>query len=133
MIDPSDLPGILVVDDEPTLLSLLETVFRRRGFRVWCAGSGEAAVELFAANQAAIGVVLLDVCMPHLDGPTTLARLRQVGPGVRACFMSGHAGRYSVEDLFAMGAARFFEKPFQIGPMADELWALAQGGQRQSA
>ena len=129
----ADLPGILVVDDEPTLLSLLETVFRRRGFRVWCAASGEAAIELYAANQAKIGVVLLDVCMPHLDGPGTLARLRLLGPGVRACFMSGHAGRYTVEDLFAMGATRFFDKPFQIVPMADELWALAQGEQRQTA
>ena len=130
---PSNTPGILVVDDDPTLLTLLETVFRRRGFRVWCANSGEAAVELYGRQQADIGVVLLDVCMPFLDGPDTLTRLRQVNAGVRACFMSGFTGRYSLDDLFAMGAVRFFEKPFKIVPMADELWLLAQGGQRQTA
>ena len=134
MIEPqAGAPGILVVDDEPTLLALLEAVFRRRGFRVWCAASGEAAVRLYEAQQADIGVVLLDVCMPNLDGPGTLAGLRQVNPSVRACFMSGFTGRYSVEDLFALGAVRFFDKPFQIVPLADELWALAQGGQRKTA
>ena len=126
-------PGILVVDDEPTLLTLLETVFRRRGFRVWCANSGEAAIELYERHQTDIGVVLLDVCMPYLDGPGTLSGLRHLNAGVRACFMSGHAGRYSVDDLFAMGAVRFFDKPFQIVPLADELWLLAQGDQRQTA
>jgi two-component system, cell cycle sensor histidine kinase and response regulator CckA len=130
---PSDTPGILVIDDEPTLLDLLEMVFRRRGFRVWCASSGEAAVALYEAHQADIDVVLLDVCMPCLDGPATLAKLRHLSPGVRACFMSGYAGRYSVDDLFAMGAARFFDKPFQIVPMSEELWTLAQGGRRLTA
>ena len=130
---PSGSPGILVVDDDPTLLALLEAVFRRRGFRVWSANSGEAAVKLYELQQADIGVVLLDVCMPTLDGPGTLARLRSVNPGVRACFMSGFTGRYSLEELFAMGAVGFFDKPFQIVPLADELWTLAQGGQRQTA
>ena len=132
MIEPAcDTPGILVVDDEPTLLGLLETVFRRRGFRVWCADSGEAAVALYEAHRADIDVVLLDVCMPRLDGPGTLAKLRLLSPGLQACFMSGFAGRYSVDDLFAMGAVRFFDKPFQIVPMAEALWTLAQGGQRR--
>ena len=130
---PTGAPGILVVDDDSTLLMLLETVFRRRGFRVWCADSGEAAVELYQRQQADIGVVLIDVCMPYLDGPGTLTRLRQVNAGVRACFMSGFTGRYSLDDLFALGAVRFFDKPFRIAPMADELWQLAQSGHRLTA
>ena len=130
---PTDTPGILVVDDDPALLTLLETVFRRRGFSVWCANSGEAAIELYRRHQADIGVVLLDVCMPFLDGPGTLTGLRQVNAGVRACFMSGFTGRYSLDDLFALGAVRFFDKPFRIAAMADDLWQLAQGGQRQTA
>jgi two-component system, OmpR family, response regulator len=126
-------PGILVVDDDPMLLGLLHTVLARQGFRVWTCAGGEEALTTYLRIQADIAVVLLDVCMPGLDGPATLAELRRIDPGVRACFMSGHTGAYSVEELLALGALRFFDKPFQIQPLAEGLWKLAVEGVRRSA
>jgi DNA-binding NtrC family response regulator len=126
-------PGILVVDDDPMLLGLLHTVLARQGFRVWTCGGGEEALTTFRRFQSDIAVVLLDVCMPGLDGPATLAELRRLDPGVRACFMSGHTGAYSVEELLGLGALRFFDKPFQIQPLTEGLWALAVEGVRRSA
>jgi two-component system, OmpR family, response regulator len=133
-LDPrTTSPGILVVDDDPMLLGLLHTVLARQGFRVWTCTGGEEALTTYLRFQADIAVVLLDVCMPGLDGPATLAELRRIDPGVRACFMSGHTGAYSVEELLGLGALRFFDKPFQIQPLAEGLWTLAVEGVRRSA
>jgi DNA-binding NtrC family response regulator len=126
-------PGILVVDDDPLLLNLLRTIFLRQGFRVWACASGQEALTTYRRHQADIAVVLLDVCMPVLDGPTTLKELRRLDPGVRACFMSGHIGAYSLDDLFGLGALRFYEKPFQIQPLVEGLWKLAVEEVREAA
>jgi CheY-like chemotaxis protein len=131
--DSAVRPGILVVDDDALLLQLLETVLTRRGFRVWTAPAGPDAVELLRQHQAEVALALLDVCMPGLDGPHTLAELRRVDPGVRACFMSGYTGHYAPEELLGLGVLRFFDKPFVIHDLAEELWRLAQEGRRRSA
>lgn len=117
-------PGILVVDDEDMLLSLLDVVLRGQGFAVFTASSGQDAVAIYQANQAAIDMVLLDVRMPGMDGPTTLLALRQINPAVRCCFMSGELGTVKIDDLLALGAERVFFKPFALTQVAAELWNL---------
>jgi len=129
----TDIPGVLVVDDNPMLLSLLQTALSRRGFLVWTSASGSQAVEVYREQQQQIAVVLLDVRMPGLDGPATLAELRRIHPGLRACFMSGETGKYTPEDLLALGAQRLFDKPFRLLALADELWQIASEEARQTA
>jgi CheY-like chemotaxis protein len=103
---------VLVVDDDPTILHLLGLALPAHGLAVLCADSGTAAVSLYREHGASIDVVLLDVQMPGLDGPQTLAALQTLNPDVRCCFMSGQTGRCSPDDLLALGAADFFPKPF---------------------
>ncbi len=119
------MPGILVVDDDATVLRLLELVLQRRGFNVLLARNGREAVTLYQARQAQIHVVLLDVCMPELDGPQTLEQLRRIHPGLIACFMSGNTGLYTPQDLLQMGAVQFFNKPFRLEELSQTLWQLA--------
>jgi CheY-like chemotaxis protein len=126
-------PGILVVDDDPMLLTLLQTVLQQRGFSVWVADDGQAAVDLYRRQQERIAVVLLDVRMPGMDGPETLTELRRINRAVTGCFMSGHTGEYAGEELQALGALRCFDKPFQPGELAEELWQIAQACLRCSA
>jgi len=118
-------PGVLVVDDDPFLLALLRTVLERHGFEVHAAASGEQAIDLYRRNHDTLSLALLDVCMPGLDGPHTLAELRRIDPSLRACFMSGHTGKYGADDLRASGMLQFFDKPFAINHLAEELWRLA--------
>jgi DNA-binding response OmpR family regulator len=110
-------PGILVVDDDPLVLDLLDVWLGAQGFRVWLARGGHAAVEVFLREHASIIAVLLDVRMPGLDGPQTLAELRRIRSDVTCCFMSGCTDPYTDDDLRALGAAHLFPKPFPI----DEL------------
>jgi len=117
-------PGVLVVDDEPAIRVLLEIALGRHGFSVRTAGSGQEAVELYRRHQDSVGLVLLDVQMPGLDGPATLAALREVNPSVRCCFMSGHAGKHDPEGLLDAGADRLFQKPFRLSEVADAVQEL---------
>ena len=113
--------GVLVVDDEPTLLQMLEIALRQLGFTVWTASSGQEAVEVLRRHQPDIQLVLLDVLMPGLDGPQTLQMLRRVDPQVRCCFMSGSTGKYSEEDLVGFGAVGVLRKPFSLAEVAGTL------------
>lgn len=63
------------------------------------------------------------------DGPKALAAIRAVNPQVRACFMSGHTGRYSQDDLLRAGAIRVFAKPFGVAELCKARWRIVhQGG-----
>src|SRR4051812_31434125 len=75
-------PCVLAIDDEPGILGLLRRALPPHGFTVLTADGGQAGVELYRVDPDAVGVVLLDVRMPGLDGPATLAALRQIRPGL---------------------------------------------------
>jgi CheY-like chemotaxis protein len=117
----AEKPGVLVVDDEPHVRQLLELVLSREGLPVWSASGGRAAVELYCCNQGLIGVVLLDVKMPGLDGPATLAALQQINPHIRVIFITGNIGEYSPEALLAMGAAAVVQKPFDLAEVCQAV------------
>jgi len=117
-------PTVLIVDDEPAIRQILQLFCDRLGLRAVATGSGHDAVALYEQHRPTIRLVLLDVNMPAIDGPATLVRLQEVGLEACVCFMSGNTGRYSVESLLALGAERFFEKPFRFDRFGAELLAL---------
>jgi anti-sigma B factor antagonist len=113
--------GVLVVDDELTVLSVLAARLRINGYKVWLAGHGHQAVELYERHREEIAVVLLDALMPGLDGPHTLAALQKLCRTVRCCFMTGYPTPYTEETLLQMGAIRVFRKPFAFTEIIDML------------
>ena len=126
-LGPADRkPGILVVDDEPSLRDLLQRGLGQYGFRVWAAADGWQALDLYQDLRAEIDVVLLDVLMPELDGPGTLRILQWQHGEVPACFMSGCTGPYTADGLLACGALHVFPKPFQLDELARALRQLTE-------
>jgi DNA-binding NtrC family response regulator len=119
--------GVLVVDDDAMLRSLLQAVLQREGFRVWLAGDGADAVAVYQRHRAAIDVVLLDVRMAGMDGPQTFTALQAVNPAIACCFMSGYTADHSVDELRARGALHFFEKPFRMEEIGPVLGRVAAG------
>jgi len=120
--------GILVVDDEASMRGMLNIGMREQGFAVWAATGGQEALDLYQRHHESIDVVLMDVRMPGLDGPQTLAALQAVNPQVRCCFMSGDLGSYTEERLKGLGAAAIHWKPFPLDEVARSLWQLAGNG-----
>jgi CheY-like chemotaxis protein len=108
------MTGILVVDDEAAVRALLAAALRQLGFPVWLAANGHEAIELYRKHGPEIGVVLLDVRMPGLDGPQTLMVLQQLSAQVRCCFMTGDTGCYTEEELLRLGAVGVLSKPFSL-------------------
>jgi DNA-binding response OmpR family regulator len=115
--------GILVVDDHPDVGGMLEVGLRQEGFAVWLAANGREALDLYRRYRQTIDVVLLDVGMPGLDGPQTLAILRKLNPQIGCCFMRGDIANAC--QLRAWGAAAMFQKPFELGEAARALRELA--------
>ncbi len=81
--------GVLVCDDESAIREIANVVLRQSGFNVIEAGNGREAVELFAARQSEVQVVLMDIMMPIMTGDRAAAEMLQRQPGLPILFMSG--------------------------------------------
>jgi CheY-like chemotaxis protein len=117
----AERPGVLVVDDDPLLRMLLNLGLRHHGFRVWQAGGGREAVAVYRQYGSLIDLVLLDVRMPDLDGPHTLAALQEVERGVRVCFLCGSVEGDDPKELVALGAVGVLAKPFRLDGLVQAL------------
>jgi two-component system cell cycle sensor histidine kinase/response regulator CckA len=120
--------GVLIADDEADVREVLHDKLRQVGFSVWLAADGQEALDVYRTHRETIDVALLDVCMPGLDGPRTLAALQEITPQIRCCFMSGYLGNHVEKDLCGTGAARVFAKPFRLDEVARVIGQLARRG-----
>jgi two-component system OmpR family response regulator len=104
---------ILYVDDEPDIREIAVFALKRDAtFEVRPCASGEEALAALAEWQP--NLILLDVVMPKMDGPATLARLRDVpnGRGVPVIFITARTYRQEIDRLVALGAIGVIPKPF---------------------
>lgn len=127
-----ELKRILMVEDEPDIQTVarlaLETV---GGFNVATCDSGEQALALAPAFTP--DLILLDVMMPGMDGPSTLSALRHIPAlaSVPVVFMTAKVQPQEVESFMAMGAEAVIAKPFDPMALADQvrsIWAQRQRG-----
>lgn len=131
--NPSREHGVLVVDDDESLREVLHVWLMHQGYGVWVAASGAEAIDLYKHNRDAISVVLMDVSMPIMDGPQTLAALREIDPQVCCCFMNGNRSGHAEGELLDRGAQAVVGKPFRLIDIGQPLWKLAAPIQRQTA
>lgn len=81
------------------------------GHRVLLAATGEQAVETFTVHRDAIKLVLLDVIMPEMGGPTALERMLAIQPGRRAIFSTGYTEEADSVRSMAQRGVLIFQKP----------------------
>jgi DNA-binding NtrC family response regulator len=123
-----EFPCVLVVDDEPAIRGLLQVMLRRLGYTPLLAPGCAEAVQTFRGRTGPVALALVDVRMPGGDGPATLAALRALDPGLPCCFMTGHSGAYSEEELLGRGALGVLYKPFPEHALAGVLRRSQAGG-----
>jgi CheY-like chemotaxis protein len=123
---PAYQPVVLVIDDEPMVVTFLRIFLTQLGYAVRTANGPQDGIDVFQREHADIDLVLLDVRMPGLDGPDVLRVLRQFDPEVLCCFMSGDFGKYTLGSLTALGAQHIFRKPFRLEELEQTLATLFQ-------
>jgi PAS domain S-box-containing protein len=103
---------ILLVDDEAPVRDVARRVLERSGYKVLTAAEGAEAVELFVRHQSSIAVVVTDMMMPGMDGPSLVRVLRHIQPAARCVGISGIGDRATIKNLDALALAAFLIKPF---------------------
>lgn len=103
---------VLAVDDDPSLLGILEEVLKPLGYKVLSAGSGEEALVMAASHQDKIDLLLTDVMLPGIKGQELAKELLHSCPDANVLFMSGYlcpSMAYSDSDK---RFEAFIQKPF---------------------
>ncbi len=101
---------IMVVDDEPAVLKLLNRTLTAEGYRVIEADNGASA--LIQLEEQRPDLVILDIMMPGLNGFQVLNRIRQRS-FVPVIMLTGKEGAATLQDAFSLGADDYVQKPFR--------------------
>jgi two-component system, cell cycle sensor histidine kinase and response regulator CckA len=114
---PADDTGrgtVLLVEDEEGLRGLNARGLSSRGYTVLEAGNGVEAIEVLEAQGGEVDIVVSDVVMPEMDGPTLLKELRRRNPDLRIIFVSGYAEEAFAKNLPEGQQFAFLAKPFTL-------------------
>jgi two-component system cell cycle sensor histidine kinase/response regulator CckA len=119
----ADLTGhgtILLVEDEEGLRALNARGLSSRGYTVLEASNGVEAIEVLD-KQGSVDLVVSDVVMPEMDGPTLLKELRRRDPNVKIIFVSGYAEEAFQKNLPSQEQYAFLAKPFTLKQLVAEV------------
>ena len=125
-----DLSGsatVLLVEDEDAVRMGGMRALTSRGYTVHEASSGVEALEIFNQLEGKIDIVVSDVVMPEMDGPTLLGELRKLQPDIKFIFVSGYAEDAFAKNLPADAKFGFLPKPFSLKQLATVVKEVLEG------
>ena len=108
---------VLLVEDEPMVRTVAERALTRHGYTVITADNGEDALEIIARNEP-IDLLVSDVVMPGMDGPTMVREARQSRPDLKILFISGYAEE-QLRKSIDIENVNFLPKPFSVTDLAE--------------
>ena len=117
---PNELWGsgtVLLVEDEPMVRSVAERALTRHGYEVITADNGEEALEILNRGET-IDLLISDVVMPGMDGPTMVREARKTRPDLKILFMSGYAEE-QLRKSIDIENVNFLPKPFSVTELAE--------------
>ncbi len=129
--EPRDLTGgsavVLLVEDEEAVRRGGKRMLETRGYTVHEAGSGVEALDIMDELGGAVDIVVSDVVMPEMDGPTLLTELRKRYPDLKFIFVSGYAEDAFARNLPADAKFGFLPKPFSLKQLAEAVREMLDG------
>jgi two-component system cell cycle sensor histidine kinase/response regulator CckA len=108
---------VLLVEDEAMVRAVAERALTRHGYRVLTAENGEAALEILAREEK-VDLLISDVVMPTMDGPTTVRQARKTHPDLPILFISGYAEE-QLRKSIDLERVAFLAKPFSVQKLAE--------------
>ena len=120
-----EMQRILYVEDEPDIQAVAKLALEQVGrFTLEVCSSGQEALD--KAEKFSPQLMLLDVMMPEMDGPTTLKKLREIAglEDVPAIFMTARVQPRELQEYMDMGAADVIAKPFDPMTLSNQIRAI---------
>jgi two-component system cell cycle sensor histidine kinase/response regulator CckA len=119
-----DLTGhgtIMLVEDDDPVRIFGARALRNKGYKVIEATSGEAALDLIHHAAEKIDLLITDVVMPHMDGPTLVREVREIHPELKVIFISGYTEDAFRQRLDSDSGIDFLPKPFSLKQLAAKV------------
>ena len=116
---------ILLVEDEDVVRAVAERALTRAGFEVTTASDGDEGLERVSGGGQ-FDMIVSDVVMPVMDGPSMIRAVRQLRPGIPVLFMSGYAEEQLRSEL-DLDNVEFLPKPFTVQQITDKVGAVLAG------
>src|SRR5438034_4332997 len=123
-------PLLLVVDDEPPVLKVVERLAGKAGFDVAACGSGTEAMQALARRPADLARV--DLRMPDVNGLDLLRQIRSAVPGCEVILMTAYAAVDSAVEAIKLGAREYLTKPFDFDRLRQVLEAIRMEIERRA-
>ena len=118
---------ILLVEDEEAVRSFAARALRMRGYNVLEASGGEEALEIVKAGKEEIHLLITDVVMPNMDGPTLVRHVKGLKPELAVIFMSGYAEEAFRRNDENASDLHFLPKPFGLKQLAAKVKEVLSG------
>jgi two-component system cell cycle sensor histidine kinase/response regulator CckA len=118
---------ILLVEDEEAVRSFAARALRMRGYNVLEASGGEEALEIVKNDDVKIDLIITDVVMPNMDGPTMVRHVKQLKPDLAVIFMSGYAEEAFRRNDQNSEDIHFLPKPFGLKQLAAKVKEVLAG------
>ena len=118
---------ILLVEDEDAVRAFALRALTSRGYTVVEADSGESAIEKIEMDDTGFDLIISDVVMPEMDGPTLLRELRKRGIDTKFVFVSGYPGEQFEQDLEGHSGFSFMPKPFSLKQLVEKVKEAMEG------
>jgi two-component system, cell cycle sensor histidine kinase and response regulator CckA len=115
------LETILVAEDEDIMRDLLVEMLDSGGYQVITAENGREALDIYQDRAREIDLVILDMMMPELDGPTAFRQLKKINPEVKVLLSSGYNEDEQSQDILNEGVLGFLQKPYGISDLLDKV------------
>ncbi|MBI3722612.1 response regulator, partial [bacterium] len=115
---------ILLVEDDESVRSLVQTVLAQQGYAVIEATTGNDALRLWQESGSDVDLVVTDVVMPEMGGDSLVKQLRAVHPKVRVLFMSGYTQSGIVKHGVLVPETEFIQKPFTPASLMQKVRAV---------
>ncbi|MCP4726452.1 MAG: response regulator, partial [bacterium] len=122
--DPQLVKGIgtiLMIDDDETILELVEKQFSFLGYKSILASNGKQGLEIYSSMKDEIDLVIIDIIMPEKDGFETFMRLKSINPRVKVIAASGYSKEDKAENLMKAGVLDFIQKPFKLADLSKRI------------
>ena len=127
--DDAERVDVMLVDDDEVLAELLLGALRTRGYRTAWVSHGADARDVLLAGQSPIGVVLLDLNMPGIDGMSLLREMNRAGllKTTRVLMLTASSTEAIERTALELGAADFVAKPFSVPVLMNRIRQLLEG------